>query len=124
MYGKAPRPLHPVFLSWIQDHSWPGNIRELENTILRAFLLSDGKFVSHTDEHQVESDGAISLGRFNEQKARAIAGFERQYLERLLIQAEGNISLAAKLAGKERRALGKLLQKHGINRVDYVQSSH
>lgn len=124
VYGKAPRPLHPVFLSWIQDHSWPGNIRELENTILRAFLLSDGKFVSHTDEHQVESDGAISLGRFNEQKARAIAGFERQYLERLLIQAEGNISLAAKLAGKERRALGKLLQKHGINRVDYVQSSH
>jgi DNA-binding NtrC family response regulator len=122
-YGKAPRPLHPLFLSWIQDHSWPGNIRELENTILRAFLLSDGKFVSHSDEHEEESVGTMSLGRFNEQKARAIAGFERQYLERLLIQAEGNISLAAKLAGKERRALGKLLQKHGINRVDFVQSS-
>ena len=49
-------------------------------------------------------------------------GFERHYLDRLLIETHGNISLAAKLAGKERRALGKLLQKHGINRVDYVHS--
>lgn len=119
-YDKTSRPLHPVFLSWIQDYSWPGNIRELENTILRAFLLSDGEFISHSDEYNDESAGVISLGRFNEQKARAIAGFERQYLERLLSQARGNISLAAKLAGKERRALGKLLQKHGINRVDYA----
>lgn len=123
-YGKEPRPLHPTFISWIEGYCWPGNIRELENTLLRAFLLSDGNYVSHSDNCDDESDEIMTLGEFNEQKAQAIAGFERQYLDRLLLQTRGNVSLAAKLAGKERRALGKLLQKHGINRTDYVHDGH
>lgn len=122
-YAKPLRPLHPDFISWIQAYAWPGNIRELENTVLRAFLMSDGKFVSHRDDCDEEPDRPTMLGRFSEQKARAIAGFERQYLVHLLIQVNGNISLAAKLAGKDRRALGKLVQKNGINRLDYVNGA-
>ena len=123
-YGKPAQPLHPEFQDWIDNHSWPGNIRELENTILRSFLLSEGLYVSHFDLHETETGQPLSLGRFSEQKARAIDGFERQYLDRLLIETQGNVSHAAKLAGKERRALGKLLQKHGINRLDYVLHHH
>ena len=123
-YGKPLRPLHPAFISWIEDCCWPGNIRELENTLLRAFLLSEGGYVSNRDGCTDEPAVSETLGKFNDQKARAIAGFERHYLDRLLIEAHGNISLAAKLAGKERRALGKLLQKHGINRIDYVHNRH
>lgn len=119
-YGCAPRLLHSDFLTWIKNYSWPGNIRELENTILRGFLLSEGKFIVHCDKYADEPSGRMAFSSFNEEKARAINEFERQYLERVLIEAHGNISFAAKLAGKERRALGKLLQKHGINRIDYV----
>jgi len=122
-YAKALRPLHPNFISWIQAYSWPGNIRELENTVLRAFLMSDGKFVSQRDDCDEKPDTTTMLGRFSEQKAMAIAGFERQYLVHLLIQVNGNISLAAKLAGKDRRALGKLVQKNGINRLDYINGA-
>jgi DNA-binding NtrC family response regulator len=123
-YDKHPKPLHPAFISWINSNCWPGNIRELENVVLRAFLLCDGMYVVHHDSGDEEADECGELGQFNQQKALAIRGFERQYLERLLIQAQGNISLAAKLAGKERRALGKLIQKNGLNRLDYVYQSH
>ncbi len=123
-YDKPIRLLHPQFQRWIQGHVWPGNIRELENTILRSFLLSEGMYISHIDLHDTETGQSLSLGSFNEQKARAIDGFERQYLDRILIHTHGNVSLAAKLAGKERRALGKLLQKHGINRLDYMQGEY
>jgi DNA-binding NtrC family response regulator len=123
-YSRPIKPLHPEFESWIQDYAWPGNIRELENTLLRSFLLSEGAYVSRFGLQDTESGQTLSLGSFSEQKAKAIDGFERQYLDRLLIETRGNVSHAAKLAGKERRSLGKLLQKHGINRLDYVHRNH
>jgi hypothetical protein len=46
-----------------------------------------------------------------------VEAFERNYLMGLLSLAGGNVSLAAKLAGKERRSLGKLLKKHGLGRA-------
>ncbi len=123
-YNKPARPLHSNFLNWIQCYTWPGNVRELENTLLRAFLLSEGRLIALRDEEPDEAVDPQSQGGFNEQKARAIDLFERQYLERLLNHTQGNISRAARLAGKERRALGKLLQKHGIKRLDYKQGNH
>ena len=56
------------------------------------------------------------MGGFAEAKARVIEAFERDYLTRLLAQSGGNVTLAARRAGKERRAFGKLLKKHGIDR--------
>lgn len=47
-------------------------------------------------------------------KAGALRRFEGEYLRRALIEADGNVSRAARLAGKERRAFGKLLKKHGL----------
>jgi DNA-binding NtrC family response regulator len=57
---------------------------------------------------------------FNEAKSRMITRFEREYLRRLMATTHGNVTLAARRAGKERRALGKLLKKHGIERSDYI----
>lgn len=49
-----------------------------------------------------------------------ISRFERAYLMSLMEETQGNVSKAAKLSGKERRALGKLLKKHGIDRKYYL----
>ena len=49
----------------------------------------------------------------------AIAEFERQYLLSMLAAADGNVTHAAKLSGKERRTFGKLLKKHGIEKSHY-----
>jgi DNA-binding NtrC family response regulator len=51
---------------------------------------------------------------YSSAKARILQQFEQQYLIQLLERADGNVSQAARLAGKERRALGKLLKKHDI----------
>jgi DNA-binding NtrC family response regulator len=56
------------------------------------------------------------LRAYHEARERAMAAFERQYLERLMLAAGGNVTHAARLAGKERRSLGKLLKKHGMDR--------
>ncbi len=55
-------------------------------------------------------------GGFREAKTRAIADFEKRYLSQLMAEAAGNITLAARLAGKERRALGKLLKKYDLDK--------
>jgi len=51
---------------------------------------------------------------FKVAKARAVAQFEKSYIEALLVQTSGNISLASRLSGKDRSDIGKLARKHGI----------
>ena len=53
-------------------------------------------------------------------KARAIETFERAYLIQLMREAGGNVTSAAKRAGKERRALGKLLKKYAIDKDEFA----
>ncbi len=53
----------------------------------------------------------------------AIEYFERNYLQEVLTIADGNVSKAARIAGKERRALGKLLKKYDIQKK-YLQISN
>jgi DNA-binding NtrC family response regulator len=48
-------------------------------------------------------------------KRQAIESFERAYLTRLMSEHQGNVSRAARAAGKERRELGKLLKKCRID---------
>jgi DNA-binding NtrC family response regulator len=52
---------------------------------------------------------------FKRAKQRVLEAFERQYLTRLLTIHCGNITHAAQSAGKDRRDLGKLLRKHGLD---------
>jgi transcriptional regulator with GAF, ATPase, and Fis domain len=108
---------------WFPRYHWPGNVRELQSLIYREALISDHEVL------RLEVPGSLARERrytpdrraprfdgadFVTAKAKAVALFERGYLLRLMERAEGNVSRAARLAGKERRALGKLLKKHGI----------
>lgn len=110
-YGQPDKFLHEDSIAWMQAHDWPGNIRELENMLHREFLLSDGPAIRFG-----ASPEQAGIGPFAAAKARAIEAFEREYLVRILAQARGNVTEAAKHAGKERRAFGKLLKKHGIEK--------
>ncbi len=118
-YDGAPAKLFaPEFLGFLAGHDWPGNVRELENAVHRAYLMAEGDLVSIPlqDDRPVPAGAAT----FRDAKARAVTGFEREYLQELMQRAGGNVSSAARLAGMERRALGKLLKKHGIDRRRYV----
>jgi DNA-binding NtrC family response regulator len=123
-YAMAPKRLHPATLTWLQQQPWPGNVRELENWIHRQLLLAEG------DEIRLEHDPvppgtADPLATFETPidfrtaKSLAMARFERAYLDRVLTATGGNVTAAARIAGKERRTLGKLLKKHRIDRSAY-----
>ena len=121
---KPFKTFHPDVMSCLVAHSWPGNVRELENFIYRAFLVTDGPeirldhiaAISNLDAVKGCSivPGTPAGHSFHQAKSRAIAQFEQQYLAELMERARGNVTAAAKLAGTERRYLGKLLKKHNI----------
>jgi len=126
-YRRPVQDLHPETERWLLHYAWPGNVRELHNRIQREFLLSDGPDIL-VRELVPDNDRRRQLDRrlacpttlnFNEAKQQVVNAFERSQLQRLMREAAGNVSNAARLAGKERRALGKLLKKHGIAADDF-----
>jgi DNA-binding NtrC family response regulator len=125
-YKCAELQIASADLAWIRSHSWPGNVRELENLIHRAVVLSQGKSAVEFEFVNAEappdhrpppaSEAGLPLWKlgFRRAKAAAIQAFERSFIERALLESRGNISAAARLSGKERRAFGKLMKKHGV----------
>ena len=110
-------------------YSWPGNVRELENFILKSCLMPAplvpvGSSDTSDDNRRVEdlmpAEPIDIREGFNSAKARVVNHFERRYLHILLAKTSGNVSLAARLAKKERRTFTRLLKKHAIHRMDYL----
>lgn len=109
--------------NWFGRYHWPGNVRELESLIFREALIADTRVLQLAEPSSLARERRNTPDRrmpafdgldFGTAKALVVEQFERSYLCRLMDSADGNVSLAARLAGKERRALGKLLKKHAI----------
>lgn len=117
---KLPlKSLSPTTKEWLTHYEWPGNVRELENWVMRRCFLTEGVFLHIEEEQPYQSQSGnkiIQIGSFKEEKNRAIEEFESSYVNRILAQCSGNISHAAKIANKDRRAFGRLVKKYGVNR--------
>jgi DNA-binding NtrC family response regulator len=124
-YGQLDKRFSPELSRWLLSQSWPGNVRELESVVHRELVLGEGEVVGlrpelcgcHERRHNTADRRGIGATRalgLREYKARAIVELEKSYLTHLLNESGGNVSLAARRAGKERRALGKLLKKYGL----------
>ncbi|MBC2711221.1 MAG: sigma-54-dependent Fis family transcriptional regulator [Desulfosarcina sp.] len=108
-------------------YDWPGNIRELENLIERAFILEKGEklgpksfppelFNQDCMPPALDSDKLPALRQFRAKVARQA---ELQYLIRLLTINKGRIALCAATAGVSTRQLHKLMTKHGLRKKDF-----
>lgn len=141
VYRRRGLTLSEAAMQWILEQDWPGNVRQLENVIHRAILSTESDVVPlkavapdagpaqrHCDKSTTARNlftmcrdapsaapGQDGIEPFASAKAKAIAEWELRYLTRLMDSAAGNVTAAAELAGKERRALGKLLKKHGLS---------
>lgn len=129
-YGVSPKTIHPDTIIWLSKYQWPGNVRELENLIYREMLLSEiseiristGNQTEQAEDRRQKPDRRQSAWLkmpYQPTKTLALKDFDQQYFNNLLTRAEGNISAAARLAGKERRSLGRLLQKNGIDIIRF-----
>ena len=115
-FSRRVTGLAPHALRRLSGHSWPGNVRELKHVIERAVLLSNGPVLG-ADDLDLAGEGAEPAPdeSFRAAKARIVANFERAYIEQLLSTCGGNVTHAARLAKKNRRAFWELLRKHRID---------
>jgi two-component system response regulator GlrR len=123
-YQLPPKRFDAGALAWLMTQPWPGNVRELENFVHREFLRSEADVITlEALRAEHESGGATANSRlpasFNAARAEALARFESDYLRTLLAAAGGNVSEAARRAGKERRLFGRMMKRNGIEREEF-----
>jgi DNA-binding NtrC family response regulator len=109
-------------LNKLLSYSWPGNVRELESVIQRALVLHPTE-VLNSDDIELPSDGESTVSSpelFRERKSSAIGEFEKSFVQKLLAAHHGNISQAAKAAGKDRRSFQRLVSKHRLDRKSFI----
>lgn len=122
-HDRPEKYLPDPALDWLRTRDWPGNARELENIITREFFMAEGPEINlESIRAPIESRATDRTDQsldFSTAKSKAIDTFEKRYLSGVLRRAGGNVSMAARLAGKERRAFGKLMRKHGLDRNQF-----
>jgi DNA-binding NtrC family response regulator len=109
-------------LERLEAYSWPGNVRELENIVERAIAFSDGDGqlgVDSLPQHIIEAAPAQTFPSTGTKTlAQARMEFEIRYITRVLREADGNVSAAARVAGIARQNLYAKMRKYGISSRD------
>ena len=110
--GGAPKRVYsPEAMEVLVAAPWPGNVRQLFNVVEQNVALAPGRVISGALVRRSLGESGGGLPSFDE----ARADFTRTYLRQVLELAGGNISRAARLAGRNRTDLYKLLHRHGIS---------
>ena len=123
-----PYTLSPEALQKLQDHNWPGNIRELENVIQRALCFTDPGILS-ADDLQIDEDSHRS-GALSTAERAAIKAFEansydefrdkqldeeREFLKATIQNCNGSVGQAAERLHMNRTALYNRLARLGLS---------
>jgi formate hydrogenlyase transcriptional activator len=119
--GKNIQTIPPEAMEALVHWKWPGNIRELENFLERAVILSRGPVLhvplSEIEEMEDDEDDAEAAGNPTLQAA------EREHILRALREAKGMVggsSGAAARLGLKRTTLNSKIKKLGIERSEYM----
>jgi len=124
-YRNGAQRFSAAALHMLMSYSWPGNIRELETIIQRTVLLASSSVLHPCDiELPLPYPHTGVRGHsLREAKERVIEQFERTYIISLLSAQGGNVTRAARQAGKERRTFTRLIQKYGLNQCAFRAQS-
>ena len=118
--GHGPTAIDPRALDALRAYSWPGNIRELENAIERAVLLSDGpELTLGSLPESLQQLGGVpqkAPGKLRDRVRRETARIEREAIVEALATTRGNVTHAARLLGLSRRGLQLKLREFQIER--------
>ena len=121
----AIKTVSPEVINYLLGKEWPGNIRELENTIRSWTAMTMNSEI--TAKHIQSSPSVIKPGpdslelnlTYLELKNEAIESFTRKYLHQLLTYTSGNVSLSAQLSGIKRQSLQKIMKRYDVKAEKY-----
>ena len=130
-YPKEINSIHPYVLEAFARYSWPGNIRELQNLMERAYILGNSSvlgpdcfpaelFLADIPNPKLSPD---SLPHISDARRQDIEVAERNYLKKLLTIYKGHIGKSADAAGISTRQLHKLLTRYGIRKEEFKSPS-
>jgi DNA-binding NtrC family response regulator len=111
---KNINKVSPVVKRALMDYDWPGNIRELENTIERAVVLSKGDKIQLEDLVYHGISASASLFHPVGKKYKPLDEIEKEYIKAVLQAQHGNKSKAAKILGIDRKTLLTKVKKYTI----------
>jgi DNA-binding NtrC family response regulator len=105
---------------------WKGNVRQLQNIINRAVLLSDNPKITPNELTTTEENSKISEPSsqvpvcvyqlpYRQAKEKVIGPFTSAYLRHCLASSKGNVSAAAKASDMERQAFQRLMRRYEID---------
>lgn len=97
--------------------SWPGNVRQLVNVIERCVALTSAPVINDALVEQALEGENTALPTFVEARHQ----FELNYLRKLLQIAKGNVTQAARMAGRNRTEFYKLLGRHALDANDFKE---
>ena len=114
-------------MSHLENFKWPGNIRELKNSIERLIILSDGDQITYDDVVSIlqftqEEDYRVHFPanevNYKEVKQRLIDAFHRRFFSHHLKLNDYQISKTAQLTGYNRNDLSATIKKLGLTKFD------
>ncbi|MGY3944670.1 sigma 54-interacting transcriptional regulator [Aeromonas tecta] len=105
----------PEALAMLAAAAWPGNVRQLYGVVEQLASLCCSPVIGAAMVESALSGGVGGIPSFNEARAE----FEKEYLIRLLRTTEGNVTLAANMAGRNRTDFYKLLNRHSIEAANF-----
>lgn len=103
----------PEAMEALTQAAWPGNIRQLLNVVEQTVVLSTTPLIPASLVRQALSEAPSTLPLLDDAKQH----FEQDYLVQLLKITQGNVSQAARLAGRNRTEFYRLLERHHLDPV-------
>jgi two-component system response regulator HydG len=107
---KDLRVIPPRVMQMLVEHDWPGNVREMENAILRAAVLARGQALAPENFDLAPPLSPADEGGGGEgDPLGTLAEAQRRHVERVMAHTRGNKSRAARILGISRPRLDRLL---------------
>ncbi len=112
---KDIKGIHPEALNLLMQYAWPGNIRELENTIERAVILCLGEQITPQDlPPHLLSETVRDMKQIQTDTGYTLRDFEREMIRSTLEKTGHNKSLTAKMLGVARQTLLNKIKEYGL----------
>lgn len=115
-FRKKVRGVSPAAMRLLQSYGWPGNIRELRNSVERAMLLADGTTLEAGDFPLLGTDGKATSGFDLPAQGVDLEALERGLVIQALERCGGNQTRAAMLLGMNRDQIRYRIEKYGLVR--------